>query len=401
MGILQDFANAQAVNDALKKGVQGYDKAEKNETDILSVSKRVTDLENASVQTKVLAANDFELGTLSSAAAEEQDNLKRVRTDFLLCTQSEPYSVVGNDADKYQIFFFNNETFLDRSDWQIKNSTNVTAFCSQPSDVTHIRVVLSYSDQAKVTDISDLVGRFEFSRTTIGTGENNPTEDMPTKNKKLLIFGDSITETATVSDDGATYTEGTRTNWATYAKEELQVAEMWNYARSGAKWRDFTTDDVRQKISHQIQTAIDNNRPADIIVISAGTNDNNSGVTDTYETAMAKEISELDRTVFSEAVRWGMYTLRNAYPDAICFVATPIQRAAREIDSDLIQAIVTMAKRYNFIVIPAHDESGIVRDFEVKSGEGRDLIDGLHPNDNGKKKMSNLYCSYILRYVTT
>lgn len=38
MGILQDFANAQAVNEALKKGVQGYDKAVKNETDILSIN---------------------------------------------------------------------------------------------------------------------------------------------------------------------------------------------------------------------------------------------------------------------------------------------------------------------------------------------------------------------------
>lgn len=41
MGVLQDFANAQAVNEALKKGVQGYDKAEKNETDILSVKENL------------------------------------------------------------------------------------------------------------------------------------------------------------------------------------------------------------------------------------------------------------------------------------------------------------------------------------------------------------------------
>lgn len=44
MGVLQDFANAQAVNDALKKGVQGYDKAVKNETDILSLGKKIDGL---------------------------------------------------------------------------------------------------------------------------------------------------------------------------------------------------------------------------------------------------------------------------------------------------------------------------------------------------------------------
>lgn len=371
-----------------------------NKADILKVSKRVAELEAATTHTKVLTVDDFEKGTLSSAEAKEMDKENRLRTDFLACTQSEPYSVVGNGVDTYRVFFFNNGTYLSASEFQTADRTNLTILCPSPSSITHIRIVLSYSDEAVITNVTDLVSRFKFSRTFIGADENTTIEDIPTKNKKLLIFGDSITETATVSDDGATYTEGTRSNWATYAKDKLQVAEMWNYAKSGAKWRDFETSEVRQKISHQIQTAIDNNRPADIIVISAGTNDNNSGVTDTYETAIKKEISELDRTIFSEAVRWGMYTLRNAYPDAICFVATPIQRAAREIDSSLIQAIVTMAKRYNFIVIPAHDESGIVRDFEVKSASGRDLSDGLHPNTNGQKKMSNLYCSYIMRYVT-
>lgn len=54
MGILQDFANAQAVNEALKKGVQGYDKAEKNETDILKVDKKTDDLNESLISNGVL-----------------------------------------------------------------------------------------------------------------------------------------------------------------------------------------------------------------------------------------------------------------------------------------------------------------------------------------------------------
>lgn len=41
MGILQDFANAQAVNEVLKKGRRGYDKAVKNETDISLLKENV------------------------------------------------------------------------------------------------------------------------------------------------------------------------------------------------------------------------------------------------------------------------------------------------------------------------------------------------------------------------
>lgn len=44
MGVLQDFANAQEVNEALKKGAQGYDKAVKNETDISSIQQTIGDI---------------------------------------------------------------------------------------------------------------------------------------------------------------------------------------------------------------------------------------------------------------------------------------------------------------------------------------------------------------------
>jgi hypothetical protein len=57
MGILQDFANAQEVNEALKKGVQGYDKAEKNETDILSVEEDLNKYHKDYVPLKDITVN--------------------------------------------------------------------------------------------------------------------------------------------------------------------------------------------------------------------------------------------------------------------------------------------------------------------------------------------------------
>jgi lysophospholipase L1-like esterase len=218
--------------------------------------------------------------------------------------------------------------------------------------------------------------------------------------KSMLIFGDSITETAIVSDDGSTYTEQSGwTNWITYSKATLQLGQVWNYAKSGATYKDRTLGGsvvTRQLISTQINSAIANNRPADIIVIAMGTNDGNTSLGD-YTTAMSKTtLSSLDKTVLYEAIRWSFWTLRQQYPDAVCFVSTPLQRADIDQPQELIDAITKMANRYNFILIDAYNQSGIVRDFEVWNASGRFLADGLHPNTAGKQKLANLFSRVIL-----
>ncbi|HDR3483919.1 TPA: SGNH/GDSL hydrolase family protein [Bacillus pacificus] len=221
-----------------------------------------------------------------------------------------------------------------------------------------------------------------------------------TKGKNLLAFGDSITETATVSDDGSDYKEGTRSNWPAFTKYDLQVSQMWNYAKSGATYKDReingTTVVPRQMISTQINTAIANNRPGDIIVVSMGTNDGASNL-GSYETAMSKTtLDDLDRTKLYEAIRWAFWKIRTHYPNAFCYASTPIQRVSNEQPQELLDAITKMAKRYNFIIIDAHNESGVVRDFEVPNGQGRYLYDGLHPNTKGQELMAKLYSRVVL-----
>lgn len=211
--------------------------------------------------------------------------------------------------------------------------------------------------------------------------------------KSLLIFGDSQSETATISDDGSIYTEGKRSNWPKYTKEKLGFETMWNYAKSGAKIADDDSlESIRQRITHQIETAISNNRHGDIIIYAGGTNDRDS-ITETlgdYDVAMNKEIEDLDKYKIYEALRWSFYTLRKNYPNSMFFCVIPIQNTYGELNPLLREAITKMANKYNFIIIDAQNESGIVNDFEIKGSSGRDLYDGLHPNVNGQIKMSNL-----------
>ena len=219
--------------------------------------------------------------------------------------------------------------------------------------------------------------------------------------KSVLLFGDSITETATVSDDGSEYTEGLKTNYPTYLNERLGFKQMWNYAKSGASYRNRNLQ-FRQFLGNQVDTAIANNREADIVIFSCGTNDDGRSFDanlDDYKTAMSKEISQLDKTKLYQSIRYSMYKIRKHYPNAICFVSTPLQRADKEPNEKLNEAIIKMGNRYNFIVIDCCNESGIVRDFEVWEREGRYLKDGLHPKVNGQKLQADLFESYLRKHV--
>lgn len=116
----------------------------------------------------------------------------------------------------------------------------------------------------------------------------------------------------------------------------------------------------------------------------------------TFEEAMSKDIADLDRTKIYEALRWAMYMIKKNYPDAYCFIATPIPTFLEEMPDKIINAIESMAEQYDFTVIPALDESGIERELEP----GLYLKDdGLHPNTSGRQQMSKIYTDIISRTV--
>ena len=226
--------------------------------------------------------------------------------------------------------------------------------------------------------------------------------DISTKDKKILIFGDSITQTASISDDGSTYTEGTSPNWPQHIPELLGTTNFRNYALWGAHFADFATNYPRQCLSNQINMAMSHsvNDDSEIIILSLGTNDGGQTAIDDYDTAMAiNSLDGLDRTKLYQAIRWALWTLKTKYPNTIGFITTPLQRADREPMKEVSDAIRKMANRYNFIVIDAENESGIIRENEVWHSSGKFLKDGLHTNEAGSRKIAEFYCNIIRNYV--
>jgi len=265
-----------------------------------------------------------------------------------------------------------------------------------PADCSRIMITTEYTDEEFIPTEKIITSIKDYN---IKSNKNTKLSNI--YGLKVLIFGDSITETARMDDDGANYTEGTRHNWPEYVNQYMQWKSFNNYAKSGAayKYRGSSGYEYRQTVANQIYLAMQNsdNDDVDIVIFSLGTNDGAGNLGD-YTTAMSKAtLQDLDQTKLYEALRYAYWSIRDKYKNAICFSALPIQRANNEQPDVLIEAIEKMAKRYNFIIIDATHESGIIKENNTWEQDDTDLYDGLHPNTNGQIKMAKLYTNVIVR----
>ena len=240
---------------------------------------------------------------------------------------------------------------------------------------------------------------------------NGLKEKLPTFDKTLVIFGDSRVETASVNDDGTNYVEGTKRNYPMYLPELLQLGEMKNFALSGAAYR-YRGDHYayRQEISNQILCAIANGVKPDIVIIDAGTNDANASLpvhsSMTYDQTMALSFSQLSLSEWLNAVRWAYEKVKTTWKDAICFAVTPTQRADMWTDENVksglrpvvCKGIKEMAQTFDFIVLDSFAQSNICYVNEVWERNGTYLRDGLHPNEDGMKRLANYISASILSH---
>lgn len=236
--------------------------------------------------------------------------------------------------------------------------------------------------------------------------------------KKFLFMGDSITALG-MGDRG----------WVKYFSEIVGLKHQVNIAVVGARWADVPGtiyngnpiwsgnpggDDTHNVIGNQVEKLLrgrDENHPNysrvpeyddfDYIFIAAGANDvDNSHEPENVE-AIDKQffinseevlpLEQVNRRTWAGAMRYAYDNLRRLYPNAKIFICSPIQSSEKsrtyksaERKSRMQKAICNRISDVTFINT---FECGICGMYENWREKGRDLIDGLHPNANGAKKM--------------
>lgn len=238
----------------------------------------------------------------------------------------------------------------------------------------------------------------------------------------LLTMGDSIT------------TEG---YYVSKLRGLLGCTSYYNTAVAGAWWGDKTgtrydgnpvfngpDGDTNNVMGNQIQYIINNisdfNPVPDVILLAAGTNDGNFSLTDndydnveTFFTNGAEYIAMSEPTFdgsdtyiasrmkIAGAMRYCITDLQLLFPSARIYVCGPIQGAIGFKNFKDIRGkqelIKKVSERMSVTYIPVGEECGIFGQFETAYTNGRDLIDGLHPNESGSWKMAKYISNYIKR----
>jgi lysophospholipase L1-like esterase len=354
-----------------------------------------------------------EVGYIDPTNFSEQNFAPYLRSDFLGCSPSSAYTISGLSSVSYSrgvAFYDKDKIFISG----LLASASVPSFTiTTPVNTAFFKFTFKTGHASDTTDVNNVMVNagtiaktYEEFKQGIASikgflllAANTVTPTVVTTSKKVLIFGDSITETLLA--DGTT----ARSNWPVFAAPLLGVSYS-NYARSGASYKnDPAHTTPRQDMSIQISDAITAAETPDIVVIACGTNDGvptvGASTTGDYATAMGKTtLSSLDKTLFWEALRWAYWNIRVSFPTAKCYSVLPIQRAGVDdpqiVFQPLYDAITKMAGRYGFTVIDATHESGIIKDTEIVGSAGTYLYDGLHPNTTGQVLMSKLIAKKIL-----
>lgn len=297
----------------------------------------------------------------------------------------------GWDYNTYHYWLY---AFQDKNGLLIESvplhATGVTDYeiTNIPSNAAYILVNGSASYPANIK-IYSLITDFEECYETVAKDHNY----------KAMYLGDSIT--ALTGERG----------WWTYTNKLLNVTEFVNVAVAGAWLMDkegtiydgnpvFNGPDnnVNNVLGNQVQKIINNQETyltPDFIMIAIGTN---GGINTDMSTAESQyivdgnvvPIADVDRKTAAGAFRYCNEKLHELYPNAIIVWCTPIQanyslkRPSQVVTwGDNLKILCSIGSN---ICIDT-EKCGILAINEIPSGNGEDLIDGLHPNAHGAKKM--------------
>lgn len=225
---------------------------------------------------------------------------------------------------------------------------------------------------------------------------------------KLITLGDSITMLGT-GDRGWVKYFIEKTNCELIANTAMNSAVLSDYSNTeydGNPQQDNQTNNV---LGNQVQKIINNAYEApDIILIAIGTN---GGIDITVEDMSATyyddtntliPLENVDRTTNAGAFRYVQDTLHNLYPNTIIFWCAPIMgyQSTRSAENAMKYAeSLRIATEYTGQLMIDTNRCGINGVNEVSGTNGQYLIDGLHPNVNGAKKIGYYNASKVKPFL--
>ena len=250
------------------------------------------------------------------------------------------------------------------------------------------------------------------------------------KGLKILTLGDSITAMGGVN------------GWTYWIKQYLLADKVVNVSVAGSTWQDKVANQTYdgnpqpstdgnvmgnhvQKVLNAKANGDADYQDFDVITFSFGTNDSVDFSVQTKESVEKQFITNYDQNNFTVvpidnvnrqtlagAMRYGFQKLHEAYPNSVIFMCTPTQECYETFDSiyqkgNLINYIAdrlgaeTIDTRRCGIRNIYESQTTIDYDHPEQSGVApiqTDLLDGIHTNENGGKKIAKYNAREIIKY---
>lgn len=316
------------------------------------------------------------------------------------------------------------EIIYSIGDWHlIKISVIFTQFPNYNNTYTYRFYIRPTSRQLNTNGYLDIIGLHVFNdnitfdktfdtldekfKYIFGEDLYNKFNEKTTHTKNLLVLGDSITALGT-SDRG----------WLKYFNEIQPINIIANTAVNGAVITDnnntvldgnpTSSNQDSNTLSNQVQKILNNNyQTPDFIVIAIGVNGGIYATESDVKNAWFDEngdiipLENVNRKSYAGAYRYALQTLQNKYPNVPIFCCAPTQtRFSLRKPEEIIQWNINLHNicNYNSCTVVDTNLCGICGAFET-NGEGRDLIDGLHPNANGAKLIGQYNANVIKNYL--
>ena len=250
------------------------------------------------------------------------------------------------------------------------------------------------------------------------------------KGLKILTLGDSITAMGGVN------------GWTYWIKQYLIADKVVNVSVAGSTWQDKVANQTYDGnpqpstdgnvMGNQVQKVLNakangdaDYQDFDVITFSFGTNDSVDFSVQTKESVESQfitnyaqnnftvvPIDSVNRQTLAGAMRYGFQKLHEAYPNAVIFMCTPTQECYETFDSiykkgDFINFVAdrcgaeTIDTRRCGIRNIYESQTTIDYDHPEQSGTApiqTDLLDGIHTNENGAKKIAKYNAREIMKY---